>query len=243
MKSSSAPRPTAQEKTSSGAYAGAVQLLLFEQAETPRNADGVSLKGCTHIYAPAGQAGAYAALACNPYRGCGLWWKYSYAPGFTYQPRAEFNAGAVPRPNFISNLRKEASKYQLAGITEQVMLSFTTDRTIRATRYPRARCWRSCSSIRLASSGSTRRRTPRSSRSKVKACTGARPHGLGSAGYAPTRSHAQRRRLTFEPATPITRSTSEQCRGSAVMRADLRLEVLEQLTSPLSVYGLDQVAS
>jgi hypothetical protein len=27
------------------------------------------------------------------------------------------------------------------------------------------------------------------------------------------------------------------------MRADLRLEVLEQLTSPLSVYGLDQVAS
>lgn len=35
------------------------------------NPDGVSVKGCSIIYAPAGQAGEYSALATNPYRGCG----------------------------------------------------------------------------------------------------------------------------------------------------------------------------
>jgi DNA repair photolyase len=41
--------------------------------------------------------------------------------------RSEFDAGAVPRENFLLKLRKEAAKYQAMGITEQVMLSFTTD--------------------------------------------------------------------------------------------------------------------
>jgi hypothetical protein len=36
------------------------------------NPDGVSVKGCQIIYAAAGQAGEYGALACNPYRGRGL---------------------------------------------------------------------------------------------------------------------------------------------------------------------------
>ena len=36
-----------------------------------RNPDGINLKGCSIIYAPAGRAGEYSALACNPYRGCG----------------------------------------------------------------------------------------------------------------------------------------------------------------------------
>lgn len=27
-----------------------------------------AVKGCSHIYAPAGQAGEYAPLAANPYR-------------------------------------------------------------------------------------------------------------------------------------------------------------------------------
>ena len=31
----------------------------------------VGLPGCSYIYAPAGQAGEYAPLAANPYRGCG----------------------------------------------------------------------------------------------------------------------------------------------------------------------------
>jgi DNA repair photolyase len=41
--------------------------------------------------------------------------------------REEFDAGAIPRPDFIKNLTKDAKKYEAAGITEQVMLSFTTD--------------------------------------------------------------------------------------------------------------------
>ena len=45
----------------------------------------------------------------------------------TKQPRDEFNAGAVLRPGFLDNLRKDAKRYQAAGITEQVMLSFTSD--------------------------------------------------------------------------------------------------------------------
>ncbi len=35
------------------------------------NDDGYSVKGCSYIYAPSGQAGEYAMLATNPYRGCG----------------------------------------------------------------------------------------------------------------------------------------------------------------------------
>jgi DNA repair photolyase len=41
--------------------------------------------------------------------------------------RREFDAGAIPRPNFLHLLEKDARKYQALGITEQVMLSFTTD--------------------------------------------------------------------------------------------------------------------
>lgn len=91
------------------------------------NDDGVSVKGCKFIYAPAGQAGEYAPLAANPYRGCGHKCAYCYVPRITKQPRAEFDAGAVTRKNFVSNILADAKKYQLAGITEQVMLSFTSD--------------------------------------------------------------------------------------------------------------------
>ena len=35
------------------------------------NENGWSVKGCTIIYAPRGQAGEYSKLATNPYRGCG----------------------------------------------------------------------------------------------------------------------------------------------------------------------------
>jgi DNA repair photolyase len=41
--------------------------------------------------------------------------------------RQEFDAGAVPRQNFIDLLTKDARKYKAAGVREQVMLSFTTD--------------------------------------------------------------------------------------------------------------------
>ena len=91
------------------------------------NADGVSVKGCSIIYAPAGQAGEYSALATNPFRGCGHRCKYCYVPNVLRMPRPEFDSGTVPRKDFLKSLEKDARKYQSLGITEQVMLSFTTD--------------------------------------------------------------------------------------------------------------------
>jgi len=93
------------------------------------NADG-SVKGCKTIYAPKGPAGEYAALACNPYEGCGHGCNYPcyvHAAGFTRLTREQFDAGATLKPDFIANLRKDAAKYQTAGITEQVLLSFSSD--------------------------------------------------------------------------------------------------------------------
>ena len=91
------------------------------------NPDGVSVKGCAIVYAPAGQAGEYAALATNPYRGCGHECLYCYVPGVLRMDRREFNAEAIPRQDFLQRLEKDARKYQALGIKEQVMLSFTTD--------------------------------------------------------------------------------------------------------------------
>lgn len=93
-----------------------------------RNADGVSIKGCSIIYAPRGQAGEYAQLATNPYRGCGHKCAYCYVPRILRMQRAEFDAGAMPRKNFLNLLRRDARKYQELGTHhEQVLLSFTTD--------------------------------------------------------------------------------------------------------------------
>jgi DNA repair photolyase len=91
------------------------------------NEDGVSVKGCSFIYAPAGQAGEYSALAANPYRGCGHKCAYCYVPLITRQDRKEFDAGAVARQDYLVNLRKDAVKYRAHGVREQVMLSFTSD--------------------------------------------------------------------------------------------------------------------
>lgn len=91
------------------------------------NPDGVSVKGCSHIYAPNGQAGEYAPLACNPYRGCGHRCSYCYVPTVLKADRADFDAGATPREGFAEALIKDARKYEALGITEQVMLAFTSD--------------------------------------------------------------------------------------------------------------------
>jgi hypothetical protein len=88
---------------------------------------GVGIKGCTYIYAPSGQAGEYAPLAANPYRGCGHCCSYCYVPAVLKIKREEFDHNAVPREDFIKKLAKDARKYQAAGIHEQVLLSFTTD--------------------------------------------------------------------------------------------------------------------
>lgn len=91
------------------------------------NPDGLSVKGCTYIYAPRGQAGEYAPLSTNPYRGCGHKCAYCYVPRVLHMDRGEFDAGAVIRDGYEKGLLKDAAKYRQAGITEQVMLSFTTD--------------------------------------------------------------------------------------------------------------------
>ncbi len=91
------------------------------------NEDGVSVAGCSIIYGPRGQAGEYARLATNPYRGCGHGCAYCYVPAVLRMDRPAFDAGAVPRPGFIPALRKDAQKYADLDVREQVMLSFTTD--------------------------------------------------------------------------------------------------------------------
>lgn len=98
-------------------------LIMIET--TPQNSSAIP--GCSFIYAPKGQAGEYSPLAANPYRGCGHGCSYCYVPQVIKMARAEFDAGAVERPHFRDHLRKDAKKYQAAGITEQVMFSFTTD--------------------------------------------------------------------------------------------------------------------
>lgn len=85
------------------------------------------IAGCSIIYAPRGQAGEYAPLATNPYRGCGHKCVYCYVPNVLRMSRQEFDSGAVPRSGFLAALTREAAKYRSAGITEQVMMSFTTD--------------------------------------------------------------------------------------------------------------------
>jgi len=87
----------------------------------------IAIKGCEYIYVPAGQAGEYAPLAANPYRGCGHRCAYCYVPHALRMKRKEFDTGALPRPDYLRRLRRDAQKYQAAGIHEQVMLSFTTD--------------------------------------------------------------------------------------------------------------------
>lgn len=84
-------------------------------------------RNCKIVYEPHGQAGEYAPLSTNPYRGCGHKCSYCYVPAVLRMNRVDFDAGAVPRPNFLNLLKKDLEKYREDGITEQVMLSFTTD--------------------------------------------------------------------------------------------------------------------
>ncbi len=83
--------------------------------------------GADVIYRPAGEAGEYAPLATNPYKGCGHACAYCYVPLATHQPRPEFNAGAVLREGYLDRLKKDAARYQRAGVDAQVMLCFATD--------------------------------------------------------------------------------------------------------------------
>lgn len=96
--------------------------------------EGVALKNCDYIYAPAGQAGEYAPLATNPYRGCGHGCAYCYVPSVIRMERKDFDAGANVRPDYLKHLERDARRMKDAGHTfakfgymAQVMFSFTTD--------------------------------------------------------------------------------------------------------------------
>lgn len=104
-----------------------INPITGNQIKATLNEDGVSVKGCSFIYAPRGQAGEYAPLSSNPYRGCGHKCAYCYVPKVLRMDRREFDRGANLRPNFLNLLRKDAAKYEALNLTEQVMLSFTTD--------------------------------------------------------------------------------------------------------------------
>ncbi|OFV47346.1 radical SAM protein [Oligella sp. HMSC09E12] len=105
-----------------------ISITDVSQIKTPvLNDDGISIKGCNYIYAPKGQAGEYAELAVNLYRGCSHACAYCYVPAITRQRRVEFNKGAVPRNNIIHLLKRDAAKYKALNVQGQAMLSFTSD--------------------------------------------------------------------------------------------------------------------
>lgn len=95
------------------------------------------------IYQPKGQAGEYSAWAANPYYGCGHKCAYCYVPRIPGQPdRKTFDAGAVLKPGYVEQLRRDAAKMATTGNTgHQVMISFTSDPYHPFDTTPTLRCW------------------------------------------------------------------------------------------------------
>lgn len=96
------------------------------------SADQPKVPGADVIYRPAGNAGEYAPLATNPYTGCGHGCAYCYVPLATHQQRPTFDAGAVPRNDYMPRLVKDIARYQRAGIcnghpSDQVFITFSSD--------------------------------------------------------------------------------------------------------------------
>lgn len=88
--------------------------------------------GADVIYRPSGEAGEYAPLATNPYKGCGHACVYCYVPNATHLKRPIFDAGAIPRADFEHRLKKDIARYRAAGIcdghpAEQVFITFSSD--------------------------------------------------------------------------------------------------------------------
>lgn len=90
------------------------------------------VKGADVIYRPAGNAGEYAPLATNPWKGCGHGCKYCYVPNATHIDRVLFNEGAVFRgDSYVERLRRDIVRHQNAGIpggpAEQIFITFASD--------------------------------------------------------------------------------------------------------------------
>lgn len=87
------------------------------------------IKGADVIYRPGGNAGEYAPLATNPYRGCGHECLYCYVPNATHINRQEFNAGAVLRPGYLDRLRTDVRRHApiIGTPAEQIFVTFSSD--------------------------------------------------------------------------------------------------------------------
>jgi DNA repair photolyase len=88
------------------------------------------VKGADVIYRPKGNAGEYAPLATNPYRGCGHGCKYCYVPLATHIDRAEFNKPATLRPGYLERLAKDARLHGAAELDDtqrQIFITFSSD--------------------------------------------------------------------------------------------------------------------
>jgi DNA repair photolyase len=66
-------------------------------------------------------------LTANPYDGCGHCCVYCYVPSARHITRERFDRGASGYKDYLENLTRDARHYQAAGITEQVLISFTSD--------------------------------------------------------------------------------------------------------------------
>lgn len=87
------------------------------------------IKGADVIYRPAGNAGEYAPLATNPWKGCGHGCKYCYVPLATHIDRKLFNEGAVLRPDYFDRLDRDLVRHRhlAGGSNEQIFISFSSD--------------------------------------------------------------------------------------------------------------------
>lgn len=77
------------------------------------------------IYEPKGRALEYSYLACNLFRGCVHGCLYCYAPDVLRIDKKDFHSISRPRPNVLSQLKKDAIK--LKGTNKRVLLCFTCD--------------------------------------------------------------------------------------------------------------------
>lgn len=81
--------------------------------------DQPKVPGADVIYRPAGEAGEYAPLATNPYKGCGHACKYCYVP-------------LAMRDNYLPRLERDVARYRAAGIcnghsADQIFVTFSSD--------------------------------------------------------------------------------------------------------------------
>lgn len=87
------------------------------------------VKGADVIYRPANNAGEYAPLATNPWRGCGHECLYCYVPNAMHINRDEFNEAAVLRSDYLERLSHDIPRHAHLSRTanEQIFITFSSD--------------------------------------------------------------------------------------------------------------------